>query len=285
MRGYNFEVRFTEKRGDAIRFAREYAERRVETIVAVGGDGTVNETINGLLEHGAAISPETRLAIASVGTGKDLVRTLGARSLEQMLDALDQGNNFAIDLGHVRYVDEQTGECAGRYFANVADMGLGADVARRIEMSSSGKALGGMVSYLVQAVKTIRVFRPKEIRLTVDGVTVYEGLAQMVVFCNGRYFAGGMHIAPMSSLQDGLLEVFVLEDVGRRELLASLLPRVYLGRHVGRSGVHHFRAATATVETPDPFMLELDGELPGTSPITVDVVPRVLNVVAASPEQ
>lgn len=280
-RGYSFEVRFTEGRGDAVQFAREYAERGVETVMAVGGDGTVNEIVNGLLDGGTPISPDTRLAIASVGTGKDLVRTLGTRKPAQMLDALDAGQCIAIDAGHLHFIDEHTGAPASRYFVNVADMGLGADVARRIETSPKGKAFGGMVSYLVQAVKTIRVFEARPITLRLDGRPAFEGLAQMVVFCNGKYFAGGMHIAPTSSLQDGLLDVFVLENVGRRELLSSLLPRVYLGKHVGRHGVHHFQASCAEIDTPEPFLVELDGELPGVSPVTVNVVPRVLNIVAA----
>ncbi len=283
-RGYNFEVRFTAKRGDATAFARDYADRGALTVMAMGGDGTVNEIVNGLLECGKPVNPETRLAIASAGTGKDLVRTLGTRSFKQMLDALDAGAGYAIDVGHLTYLDEHSGETSSRYFVNVADMGLGADVARRIDTEPSGKRFGGMVSYLVQAVKTIRVFKGKQIQLTLDGKSVFDGLAQMVVFCNGRYFAGGMHIAPESSLQDGLLDVIVLEDVGRRELLTSLLPRVYLGRHIGREGVHHFKAANATIETPDPFLVELDGELPGTSPVTVDIVPGVLMVVATATE-
>ena len=280
LRGYSFEVRFTEKRGDATRFAREYAAREVETVVAMGGDGTVNEVINGLMTAAGPRSPGTQLAIAAAGTGKDLVRSIGTRTFVQMLDALDAGHTTAIDLALLTYVDVDTGAEATRFFANVADMGLGADVARRIETSPSGKALGGMVSYLVQAVKTIRVFKGKEIQLKLDGETAFEGLAQMVVFCNGAYFAGGMRIAPLSSLRDGLLDVIVLEDVGRRELLTSLLPRVYLGRHIGQKGVHHFTAKQATIDTPEPFMVELDGELPGLSPVSVNVHPQALTVVA-----
>ena len=280
LRGYSFEVRFTEQRGDATRFARQYAEREVATVVAMGGDGTVNEVINGLMTDDGPLSPHTRLAIASAGTGKDLVRSLGTRTFDQMLDALDAGQFAPIDLGHLTFVDAESGEEASRYFANVADMGLGADVARRIETSPGNKRFGGMVSYLVQAVKTIRVFEGKPIKLTLDGEPAFEGTAQMVVFCNGGFFAGGMRIAPLSSLRDGLLDIIVLEEVGRRELLTSLLPRVYLGRHLGQDGVHHFKARRAEIETPEPFMVELDGELPGRSPVTAEVVPGALDVVA-----
>jgi diacylglycerol kinase (ATP) len=280
MRGYSFEVCFTEGRGDAARYAREYAERGAETVVVMGGDGTVNEAVNGLMDNGTPVNPSTRLAVASTGTGKDLVRSLGTRSFGQMLDALAENHVDKIDLALLTYLDEANGSQASRYFVNVADMGLGADVARRIEASSSGKVLGGLVSYLVQAVKTIRVFEGKEIQLTLDGEESFEGRAQMVVFCNGNFFAGGMRIAPLASLRDGLLDVFVLEEVSRRELLTSLLPRVYLGKHVGQNGVHHFQAKRAEVATPEPLMVELDGELPGVSPVSVKVVPQVLNVIA-----
>jgi YegS/Rv2252/BmrU family lipid kinase len=279
-RGFNFEVRFTEKRGDATGFARRYAEGGARIVMAVGGDGTVNEIVNGLIRAGRAVNPDTRLAIASTGTGKDLVRTLGTRTLAATLDALEADHTIVIDVGRIVYRDPESDAPVSRLFTNVADLGLGADVARRIDSASSGKAFGGLVSYLVQAVKTIRVFEGKEIRLSLDGAETYEGRAQMVVFCNGRYFAGGMRIAPDASLHDGLLDIFVLEDVSRRELLSSLLPRVYLGRHVGREGVHHFKAACARVETPEPFLVELDGEQPGASPVEVCVLPGALSVIA-----
>src|SRR5690606_9890635 len=108
-RGYSFEVRFTERRGDAVEFSRDYARRGVET---------VNEIGNGLLDDDRPISPVTRLAIASVGTGKDLVRTLGTRKPAQMLDALDAGQCIAIDVGRLRFFEEGSGAPASRYFVN-----------------------------------------------------------------------------------------------------------------------------------------------------------------------
>jgi YegS/Rv2252/BmrU family lipid kinase len=255
------------------------AEAGVDTIVAVGGDGTVNEIINGMIRDDAAISPRTRLALVPSGTGKDLSRSLGTREVEYTLRALELDAVTHIDIGRIEFHDAETGAPVSRYFVNVADLGLGADVASRINRSS--KALGGLMSYMINSIKTIVVFNAQEVRVTVDDTLAYDGRAHLVIFANGRYFAGGMHIAPDSSLRDGLLDIFILEDVSKRELLTSLLPSVYRGKHIGKRGVHHLKGAHATVKCGSTMLVEMDGEQPGHGPITVRTIPRVLPIVAA----
>jgi diacylglycerol kinase family enzyme len=164
-----------------------------------------------------------------------------------------------------------------RYFANVADTGLGAEVAARINAGS--KRLGGLVSYLVSAVRTIAVFEFRDAAIDLDGEEFFAGKAGMVVFANGRFFAGGMIIAPDASHCDGLLDVFVLEDVGKRTLLTSLLPRVYRGKHVGRPGVLHRRAAVAHVRSSATMLVEMDGEQVGQGPLQVSILPSALRVI------
>lgn len=278
--GYDIQPHVTSGPGDATRIARELARDGARTIVCVGGDGTANEVVNGLIEGDRAISPETRLALVPCGTGKDLGRTLGTRDVESMLRALADGTTASIDVGRVTYHDGLTGETASRCFANVADAGIGAQTAERINRSS--KALGGFVSYLTGAVRSIAAYKPWDVTVEVDGRKVYAGPAGMVVFANGRYFAGGMKVAPDASLCDGLLDIFVLEGVGKPTLLTSLLPRVYRGKHVGQPGVVYLAGDTATVTCASTMLLELDGEQLGTTPLTVDVLPGVLRVVGTA---
>lgn len=277
--GYETDVHFTTGQGDACRLAREMAEAGVETIVAVGGDGTVNEIINGMIRDDVAISPGTRLALVPSGTGKDLSRSLGTREVEYTLRALELDAVTHIDIGRIEFQAAGDGAPVSRYFVNVADLGLGADVASRINRSS--KALGGLMSYMINSVKTIVVFNAQDVRVTVDDALAYDGRAHLVIFANGRFFAGGMHIAPDSSLRDGLLDIFILEDVSKRELLTSLLPSVYRGKHIGKRGVHHLKGACATVECGQTMLIEMDGEQPGHGPATIRTVPRVLPIVAA----
>jgi diacylglycerol kinase (ATP) len=277
--GYDVQPNFTSGPDDATRLARQLALGGARTIVCVGGDGTANEIINGMIDDGQPVNRATRLALIPCGTGKDLGRTLGTRDVESMLRALADGATALMDVGRVTYQDALTGETVSRLFANVADAGLGAATAERINRSS--KALGGFVSYFSGAVRSIVAFKPWEIAVEVDGAPIYDGSAGMVVFANGRYFAGGMKIAPEASICDGLLDIFVLEGVGKRTLLTSLLPRVYRGRHVGQPGVVHLRGSKATVTCATGMLLEVDGEQVGRTPVTVDVVPGALRVVGA----
>src|SRR5690606_7962862 len=121
------------------------------------------------------------------------------------------------------------GQPVTRYFANVADLGLGASVAERISRSS--KKLGGLLTYLIAAVRTIISYEPGAITVDIGDDRIYDAPANMVVLANGQFFAGGMHVAPTASICDGLLETYILADVGKRTLLTSLLPRVYGGKH------------------------------------------------------
>lgn len=276
-RGYLIEARFTRAAGDATILAREAALGGARTVVCVGGDGTLNEIVNGLLTGSVPVNAATHLALIPCGTGKDFARTLGIRNLDLALKALDERFVADVDVARITCIDSRTGAPLSRCFINVADAGVGAETAARINASS--KVLGGFVSYLSGAVRTIAAFDFRDVTIKVDDVEFFSAKAGMVVFANARYFAGGMVIAPTASLCDGQLDVFVLEDVGKRALLTSLLPRVYRGKHVGRPGVLHRLGSRATVHSSAPLLLEMDGEQVGLAPMSVEVLPRALRVV------
>ena len=280
--GLSHDVTFTTGPNHATSIARELARSGTGTIVAVGGDGTVNEILNGMLEDGALVNPHTRLLILPCGTGKDLGRTLGTGKVETAIEALLADSTTNIDLGHINYIDAD-GQQQARYFANVADLGLGANVAERI--SHSSKKLGGLLTYLLAAVRTITEFEPRDISVDIGEDRIFHASANMVVLANGQYFAGGMRVAPTASICDGLLEMYILADVGKRTLLTSLLPRVYRGKHVGQHGVLHVRAGSVTIQSPAGMLLEMDGEQIGKAPVEVTVLPRILPVVIAEAQR
>ena len=277
-RGLKHQVTFTTGPNDATHIARKLAMAGAETIVAVGGDGTVNEILNGMIVDGKLVNPQTRLLILPCGTGKDLGRTLGTGHVDTALDALLAGSTTCMDLGRMTFTGID-GSTVTRYFANVADLGLGASVAERISRSS--KKLGGLLTYLIAAVRTIVSYEPGAITVDIGDDRIYDAAANMVVLANGEYFAGGMHVAPTASICDGLLEMYILSDVGKRTLLTSLLPRVYGGKHVGRPGVLHVRTGSVRINSATGMHLEMDGEPVGQSPVTVEVLPRFLPVVIA----
>lgn len=237
----------------------------------------MNEIVNGLIDDDRPVSEFTRLLLIPCGTGRDLGRSLGVCNIEDAIQALRDDCVATIDIGRMQYLDTQIGQLTTRYFANVADAGLGGATALRINRTS--KRLGGLVSYMSAAVQSIATFKPVDVVLAVDGQDVYSGSANMVVFANGAHFAGGMRVAPMASLCDGRLDVFLLEDVGRRALITDIMPRVYRGGHIGRPGVRHLAAASASVRSEAGMLLEMDGEQIGQAPVKVEVVPRVLRVL------
>lgn len=275
--GFETVAHFTTRPGEATSIARRLAEEDASTIVCVGGDGTLNEIINGLVHDDQPVNRNTRLALIPAGTGKDFCRALGVETVEKALRALDADVTATIDLGRMTYIDQHTGEPTVRYFANCADGGLGAEAAARINAST--KKLGAVGTYVIGAVRSILAFSFRDATYEVEGEVVFDGRSGMVVFANGPTFAGGMRVAPDASLCDGLFDIYVLQDVGKRALLFSLLPRVYRGRHVGRPGVLHTRGAHAKVTSPVELLVELDGEQLGRAPFEARVVPGVLRVI------
>lgn len=278
-KGFDCEVTFTQAPGEAQQIARDYAQAGARYIVAIGGDGTANEIINGLLDDDEPVNPETRLALIPCGTGKDLSRSLGTPKIEHTLRAIELDATTQIDVARISYTDADTMGQVERYFANVADLGLGADVARR--SNTNGKAYGATIPYLINVFKSVATFRGCHVDVEADDEHVYSGEALMVVFANGRFHAGGMRLAPQASLRDGLLDIYVLEQVNRGALLTSLLPRVYIGAHGSHKNVRHIRAKQVEVKTAAPLLIEMDGEQLGQGPVSVRVIPRVLRVIGA----
>ncbi len=249
--------------GDATEIARRIVSEGVRDIVVVGGDGTLNEVVNGIIGEDDVSSADVVLSIVPCGTGRDFARSLGIRDPEHAVEIISSGMVKSVDVGSITY--SRAGEMTRRYFVNVADVGLGAETAAW--MNRSSKRLGGFLGYLVAASRTILVFSGRPARVTIDDVVVHDGPVGMVVLANGKYFAGGMLIAPTASLCDGKFDIFVLDDVPKRTLLLSLLPRVYRGKHVGHPAVHHYQGANVEIFSNEQLPFEVDGEQPGSTNI------------------
>lgn len=272
--GYQVDFRITESAGDGERLGREAIEAGVDEVVVVGGDGTLNEVVNGLFAATHGEPPDVILSTLPAGTGRDFSRSIGIRSLNHALETLGDGVVTRIDAGRVDYTGPE-GE-RSRYFVNAGDVGIGADTAALLNRSS--KLLGGKLSYLLGAVRTIFRSRARAARIVVDGEVVHDGPLAMTCFANGRYHGGGMHMAPAASLQDGQLDLLVLKDSPRYLLLGSILPRVYVGKHIDHPAITHCLGRVIEVSTEEPIRFEVDGEQPGTTDIRVTVLPAALRV-------
>lgn len=273
--GLTFDASFTSGPGDACTLAAEAARAGYSLVVAVGGDGTLNEVVNGLLASDAPRSSDVRLGVVSCGTGCDLIRTLGIPRGVAGVSALAGGESRPIDVGQVTY-RAPDGTPGRRCFVNAGDLGLGAEVARRVNRGS--KRLGGFLSFFVGGAVSIVKVRFQPVEYVVDDEPPVADVAGLVFVANGRYAAGGMLFAPQAELDDGLFDVVLLREVSRPELLFDLFPRVYRGAHLGHPRVVHRKAARLVVSSPEPLHLEVDGELPGGAPAEFTLLPRAIRV-------
>lgn len=237
-----------------------------ERIVAVGGDGTVHEVINGLM----ALRPETRqsvrLGVVPAGSGNDFSRNLDiprdARALAMLLAS---GEAVSADVGLVN----------GRFFANVAGVGFDAEVARFANRVP--KVIPGTITYLVGVFAQLALFRNAGIRLWLDG-KLLERRVLLVAIGNGARYAGGMHICPGARMDDGLFRVIVVRDLPKLEVL-RVLPKVYPGTHVEHPAVEVYDAREVRIEGNRDLSIQADGEIVGTIPNTFQLVPRALRVI------
>lgn len=272
--GYQVDFRMTESVGDGERLGRDAIASGVDEVVVVGGDGTLNEVVNGLFAATHGEPPDVIVSVLPAGTGRDFSRSIGIRSFEHALETLGNGTVRDIDLGRVDYAGPE-GKLS-RYFVNAGDVGIGAETAALLNRSS--KLLGGKITYFLGAARTILGFTGRPAKVVVDGAVVHEGPLAMVCVANGMYHAGGMRMAPMASMSDGWLDVLVLRHVPKYVLLGSLLPSVYLGRHVDHADVTHCQGREIEVTAGEPQKFEVDGEQPGTTDARFTLIPRGLRV-------
>jgi YegS/Rv2252/BmrU family lipid kinase len=259
----------SEEPGGLTSLAREAIAGGAERLVVVGGDGSVNEVVNGL-----AGASDVEVAVIARGTGWDFVRTHGIpRDLEQAVDIALRGEIRAIDLGLVTF-RTWAGAESRSHFANVASAGISGAIAQRANETS--KALGGKISYYWSTLAVFVRWQTGEMRITVDEESRAGKIIDVLV-ANGRYLAGGMMMLPEAEPDDGLFDVLVIGDVTKRDLLVTL-PKSYRGKHLPHPRLEVLRGRVVTVDADEPLPIELDGEQPGTTPARFEVVPRALRL-------
>lgn len=259
----------SEEPGHLANLAADAVREGASLLVAVGGDGSVNEVVNGMAEGGNA-----ELAVIPRGTGWDFVRTYGIpRDLDTAIDIALNGDVREIDLGLVSY-RTWAGADGRAYFANVASAGISGAIAQRANEAS--KALGGKISYYWATLAVFVRWQTGDMRVSVDD-EIRGGKMIDVVVANGRYLGGGMMMCPDAEPDDGQLDVLLIGDVTKRDLL-FVLPKTYRGRHLPHPRLEILRGQVITVDADEPLPVELDGEQPGTTPARFEVVPGALRL-------
>lgn len=269
----------TQARGDATRIAREARRLGVDTVVAVGGDGTIHECALGLTlnEDSSVASHGTRLALLPAGTGGDFRRTYEMNdSLERAHARIVTPRPIKIDLGKIEF--ETREERRTSLFANVLTFGLGGLADQLVDKGP--KWIGGKAAYLMGAVRATLAYQPLPIELTLDGKLIETAPYSNVAICLGRFVGGGMQMAPQADPSDGLFDVVTME-LTKWETL-SLTKHIYGGTHFSRRGVHHYRCRTLEARTtrPGECLIDVDGEQLGSLSLKAQVLPLALELLA-----
>ncbi|MFL5965731.1 MAG: diacylglycerol/lipid kinase family protein [Gaiellaceae bacterium] len=270
LEGLNGDALISARAGDITELAERAARSGADLVVVVGGDGTINEAVNGLLRVGER--PE--LAVLAQGTGDDFIRTHAIPSgLADAIAVARDGTPRVIDVGRVAY-RQWDGTPGERHFANVASAGMSGAVAQRANRTS--KALGGRVTFFYALTREFLVWRNGDVTVEVAG-EVRRGPMHDVVVANGAFHGGAMKLAPDAQPDDGEFDVLLIGDVSKLDFLTTA-PKLYSGKHLGHPKVEVLRGPVVDVDAGVPLPLETDGEVLGTTPARFEIVPRALRV-------
>jgi len=266
---------------DATRLAREAIAAGAELIVAVGGDGTIHEVVNGFFDDdGKPAGSGAALGILPFGTGGDFRRTAGIpREIDAAAAVLRAHKTRVIDVGRLEYRKHDGGGTGRSMFINSASGGM-AGLVDQVANSSS-KIAGGQISFLIASARAWLKYRRLPVRLVFDGKEddAVEVKMVNVAVTNGRYFGGGMFVAPNAELDDGLFDVITIGDLSPLEV-AMHFPKLYKGTHLAVPNISVRRAARVEISPlGGEVLLDVDGEQLGVLPATFTVVPRALTLV------
>ncbi|MGI8775465.1 MAG: diacylglycerol/lipid kinase family protein [Actinomycetota bacterium] len=266
-----YELRVTERAGHATEIARDALAGGSRFLVAVGGDGTVQEVVNGMIAGDQAVAPDAVFGVVGAGTGCDFIRTFGIPGMPGHAAAhLDGGESFPIDIGKVTY--QHAGTTKTRYFANVAEVGIG---AATVDRANRLPGFLGPTIYFFAFWLTLRSHRSADVKVDLVDRT-YEGPMNNLVVANGQFFGGGMKIAPKAAPTDGLLDIQI-EHARKREAIA-IMPKIYKGEHVPHPDIEESKRVRVSIESASPLLVEADGEVLGHTPARFEVLKDILNL-------
>ncbi len=257
-----------------IELARDAVDGGATLVVAVGGDGTLNEVVNGIAGR------DVELATIPFGTGMDFVRTYGIPTrFDDAVRVAATGEVRTIDAGRVAY-RTWSGDAAERWFANVGSVGMSGAVAQRANGMS--KRFGGKATFFYALTRVFLEWVNTEVTVTLDEGEERHGPMHDVVVANGVWHGGGMKLAPGAVPDDGRFDVVLIGDVSKLDFL-STAPKIYSGKHVRHPKVEVLRSAHVRVDARVLLPIEVEGEQVGTTPATFEVVPGALRIRVPSP--
>jgi diacylglycerol kinase family enzyme len=275
-----FEGAASAAAGDLPGLVRAALSGGPRLIVAVGGDGTISEAIDGMFHDGRPVAEGADFGFVSTGTGGDFRRTFGwSGGIEADVARLAGGAVRVIDLGRLSYVDDG-GRSATRHFHNIASFGVSGSTAKAAQSATHARMLGPKGLFLLKTVTTLIAYRFQRVRIMIDNHFDETLPIALVAVANGAWFGGGMNIAPGADPSDSLFEIVIVRGDTKLQLIASL-NRLYDGSHVTHPAVRvlrgqRVRAVPVDETVTGPVLLEVDGEAPGRLPASFEVLPGAL---------
>lgn len=256
----DYLIKYTSTPNDGTSIAKWGAEKGFERIVAVGGDGTVNDVLNGIAGTSSA------LGVIPGGSGNDFIRSINKhKEIKKIINDNIYGKILKSDIGI----------CNGKYFINVASSGFDAQVV--IETEKAKKIFSGSLAYIAAVIKTIFMYKGRKANIRIDDFILTENTL-LVAVANGKYYGGGMLPAPRAELDDGYFDVCHIKQVGKAKMLV-LFPRFIKGKHENIKEVSVFKGKKIVIDSNEELPVNLDGETFYSSQISFEILPKGINII------
>ena len=269
-KGLNFKVCITTRQGEAVELAQKAADNGAELIISVGGDGTVNEIVNGIMKS----KNDPSLGIIPLGWANDFIKSTDIPSdIIEACKFIIKGKTKKIDVG---LINGQT------YFANICGVGFDAEVTHLANQMKSRHPNWNILSAYIYVFATIKKllspFRCHNVKIKIDGQEIYSKIL-FAAIGNGKFYGGRFKITPEAILDDGLLEICTVEEMGRFKYL-SIIPKVFKGTHSSVKGVNFYRAKEVVIQSSEPVLAQVSGEvIEGQKEFTITLLPKSLKLI------
>ena len=270
-----FHAEFTTAPLSAISITRQALRDNYEFIVALGGDGIINEVVNGFFEGGKPVNPQAILGFLPFATGSDFVKTVKIpREFREAVKRLNVSTSSPCDVGLISS-DGIDGRPVVRYFINVAECGVGAEVVDSVNRTT--KVFGGKASFTWSILRTMPFYHNKRTMYSIDDIAQKEARINNLIIANGRFFGAGLQPAPEAQLDDGLFDVAVIGDIGFMKG-AKNLGKLRDGTYLSLPYVSFSRGKSVTARSTERVLIEADGELVGKLPATFNLLPAAIKI-------
>lgn len=274
----SFTVEMTAGPGDATKLTRKHLMNGSDMIVSVGGDGTLNEVVNGFMDSDSPVRRDAQLGFLPNGTGCDFARSVPIPSpLEESIGIIKGGHGRLIDIGRLEYRDH-SGTARSRFFHNITSFGIGGEVVERVNRNS--KLFGPFLSFIWSTLITIFRYGKKDVKLRLDDRPEEIHTVWNVAVANGRYHGGSMLVAPDALIDDGLFQITIIGDLTLPEIF-RYLPKLYNGTIKEIDKVRTDSARKVQAVSTERVLLDADGEQPGVLPATIEIVPGAIRLLTA----